>query len=82
MFRTVVDKTNLNNCFVIQARLLIFDLLELVLCKLNRFEKFYFVRLLLEMFNRMHHNTDEISIDAKIEEISFRNYITQEQGCF
>uniref|UniRef100_A0A0R3S3S2 Cell cycle checkpoint control protein RAD9A n=1 Tax=Elaeophora elaphi TaxID=1147741 RepID=A0A0R3S3S2_9BILA len=55
MFRTVVDKANLNNCFVIQAR------------------------LLLEMFNRMHHNTDEISIDAKIEEISFRNYITHEQ---
>ncbi|VDM08652.1 unnamed protein product [Wuchereria bancrofti] len=54
-FRTVVDKTNLNNCFVIQAR------------------------LLLEMFNRMHHNTDEISIDAKIDEISFRNYITHEQ---
>ncbi|VDK81186.1 unnamed protein product [Litomosoides sigmodontis] len=54
-FRTVVDKRNLNNCFVIQAR------------------------LLLEMFNRMHYNTDEISIDAKIEEISFRNYITQEQ---
>ncbi|KAM3723188.1 Cell cycle checkpoint protein [Dirofilaria immitis] len=55
MFRTVVDKTNLNNCFVIQAR------------------------LLLEMFNRMHHNTDEILIDAKIEEISFKNYITHEQ---
>ncbi|EFO20483.2 Rad9 family protein [Loa loa] len=55
MFRTVVDKANLNNCFVIQAR------------------------LLLEMFNRMHHNTDEISIDAKIDEILFRNYITHEQ---
>ncbi|CAG9534597.1 unnamed protein product [Cercopithifilaria johnstoni] len=55
MFRTVVDKANLNNCFVIQAR------------------------FLLDMFNRMHHSTDEISIDAKIEEISFRNYITHEQ---
>ncbi|VBB26205.1 unnamed protein product [Acanthocheilonema viteae] len=55
MFRTVVDKANLNNCFVIEAR------------------------LLLEIFNRMNHNTDEISIDAKIEEISFRNYITDEQ---
>ncbi|VDP15456.1 unnamed protein product [Onchocerca flexuosa] len=55
MFRTIVDKANLNNCFVIQAR------------------------LLLEMFNRMHHNTDEILIDAKTEEISFRNYITHEQ---
>ncbi|VDK67946.1 unnamed protein product [Onchocerca ochengi] len=55
MFRTVVDKANLNNCFVIQAR------------------------SLLEMFNRMHHNTAEILIDAKTEEISFRNYITHEQ---
>uniref|UniRef100_A0A915PIG0 Cell cycle checkpoint control protein RAD9A n=1 Tax=Setaria digitata TaxID=48799 RepID=A0A915PIG0_9BILA len=36
-------------------------------------------RLLLELFNRMHHNTDEILIDAKVEEISFRNYITHEQ---
>ncbi|VDM95095.1 unnamed protein product [Thelazia callipaeda] len=35
-------------------------------------------KILLELFNRIHHSTEELLIDAKMSEISFKNYITDE----